>query len=205
MNRPSRTEIAGKPAGTRPLLPSGNCGSSKKEDTRLTDARRHSRHPRQARQTQSRALPKRTSGRTTNYLLPNAPAGSASLSGWSFCSSLPCSSGGSCTTARPPRQPAAAGGPRPGRTVTLSTATAKKGNIGVYLDAIGTVTPVYTTTIVSQVTGVISQVHYREGQMVHSGEPLIQIDPRPFQANVTHGPGAAGARHQSAGPGAKWT
>ena len=84
--------------------------------------------------------------------------------------------------------PAAAGGggrrARPGGTVTLTTATAKQGNIGVYLDAIGTVTPVYTTTIVSQVTGVISQVRYREGQLVHRGQPLIQIDPRPFQANV---------------------
>jgi multidrug efflux system membrane fusion protein len=72
-----------------------------------------------------------------------------------------------------------------GGSVTLSTATAKQGSIGVYLDAIGTVTPVYTTTIVSQVTGVINQVRYREGQLVHRGQPLIQIDPRPFQANVT--------------------
>jgi multidrug efflux system membrane fusion protein len=72
-----------------------------------------------------------------------------------------------------------------GGTVTLSTATAKQGSIGVYLDAIGTVTPVYTTTIVPQVTGVISQIRYREGQLVHRGQPLIQIDPRPFQANVT--------------------
>jgi multidrug efflux system membrane fusion protein len=84
--------------------------------------------------------------------------------------------------------PAARGGGRRaamGGTVNLNTATAKTGNIGVYLDAIGTVTPVYTTTIVSQVTGVISQVLYREGQMVHQGQQLIQIDPRPFQANVT--------------------
>jgi multidrug efflux system membrane fusion protein len=83
--------------------------------------------------------------------------------------------------------PAAAGGGRRGAaggTVTLTTSTAKQGNIGVYLDAIGTVTPVYTTTIISQVTGVISQVRYKEGQLVHRGQPLIQIDPRPFQANV---------------------
>jgi multidrug efflux system membrane fusion protein len=77
-----------------------------------------------------------------------------------------------------------------GGTVTLNTTTAKKGSIGVYLDAIGTVTPVYTTTLVSQVTGVITQVRYREGQLVHRGEPLIQIDPRPFQANVLTAQGA---------------
>ena len=52
--------------------------------------------------------------------------------------------------------------------VTLNvTPTAKTGSIGVYLDAIGTVTPVYTTTLVSQVTGIIGQVRYREGQLVH--------------------------------------
>jgi multidrug efflux system membrane fusion protein len=71
-----------------------------------------------------------------------------------------------------------------GGTVNLNIATAKTGNIGVYLDAIGTVTPVYTTTIVSQVTGAISQVYYREGQLVHKGQQLILIDPRPFQATV---------------------
>ncbi len=90
--------------------------------------------------------------------------------------------------------PAAAGGGgrrgAAGGAVTLNAVTAKKGNIGVYLDAIGTVTPVYTTTLVSQVTGVISQVRYREGQLVHRGEPLIQIDPRPFQANVLTAQGA---------------
>src|SRR5271169_2534555 len=71
--------------------------------------------------------------------------------------------------------PAATGGGRraaAGGTVSLNVVTAKKGNIGVYLDAIGTVTPVYTTTLISQVTGVITQVHYREGQLVHRGEPL---------------------------------
>ena len=79
----------------------------------------------------------------------------------------------------------AGGGP-----VTLTTATATEGDIGVYLDAIGTVTPVYTTSITSQVTGVITQVHYREGQMVHKGDPLIEIDPRPFEAQLLEAQGA---------------
>lgn len=67
---------------------------------------------------------------------------------------------------------------------TLTVATAQRGDIGVYLNAIGTVTPVYTATIYSQVEGVITAVHYREGQMVHKGEPLVDIDPRQYQANV---------------------
>ena len=89
--------------------------------------------------------------------------------------------------------PAAATGGRRGAAggaVALNVVTAKGGNIGVYLDAIGTVTPVYTDTIVSQVTGAISQVHYREGQLVRKGQPLIQIDPRPFEAQVLQAQGA---------------
>jgi membrane fusion protein, multidrug efflux system len=74
--------------------------------------------------------------------------------------------------------------------VTVTTATAKKGDIGVYLNAIGTVTPVYTDIITSQVTGLISSVHYREGQTVHRGDPLIDIDARPFRAQLLQAQGA---------------
>jgi multidrug efflux system membrane fusion protein len=68
--------------------------------------------------------------------------------------------------------------------VTLTTANAKKGDIGVYLEAIGTVTPVYTTTVYNQVTGVVTDVAYREGQMVRKGDPLVEIDPRQYAAQV---------------------
>jgi multidrug efflux system membrane fusion protein len=78
----------------------------------------------------------------------------------------------------------AGGGP-----VTLTTATATKGNIGVYLDAIGTVTPVYTASITSQVTGPVIAVHFKEGQIVHKGDPLVDIDPRPFQATLMQAQG----------------
>ena len=68
-------------------------------------------------------------------------------------------------------KPAAAGGRRAfSGPVTLTVATAKQGDIGVYLNAIGTVTPVYTATIYNQVAGVITAVHYREGQMVRKGD-----------------------------------
>lgn len=77
-----------------------------------------------------------------------------------------------------------AGGRAFGGPVTLTATTAKKGDIGVYLDAIGTVTPVFTTTLYNQVTGVITAVHYREGQMVRKGDPLVDIDPRQFEAQV---------------------
>jgi multidrug efflux system membrane fusion protein len=82
------------------------------------------------------------------------------------------------------RRGGAGGGP-----VTLTTATATKGNIGVYLDAIGTVTPVYTASITSQATGPVIAVHFKEGQVVHKGDPLVDIDPRPFQATLLQAEG----------------
>jgi multidrug efflux system membrane fusion protein len=78
-----------------------------------------------------------------------------------------------------------AGGP-----VTTTVATAQKGNIGVYLDAIGTVTPVYTDSITAQVSGIVLQVHYKEGQLVHKGEPLIEINPQPYEAQLLQAQGA---------------
>jgi len=74
--------------------------------------------------------------------------------------------------------------------VPVTVATATQGSIGVYLNAIGTVTPVYSDSITAQVTGVITQVHYREGQTVRKGDPLIDIDPRPYQATLLQAQGA---------------
>jgi membrane fusion protein, multidrug efflux system len=74
--------------------------------------------------------------------------------------------------------------------VTITTAVAQKANIGVYLDAIGTVTPTYTDSITSQVTGMVSEVHYQEGQLVRKGQALIDIDPRPYEAQLLQAQGA---------------
>ena len=68
--------------------------------------------------------------------------------------------------------------------VSVTTATAKVGDLRIYLNAIGTVTPVYTDTITAQVTGVITAVHYREGQSVRKGAPLIELDSRPYAAQL---------------------
>lgn len=73
--------------------------------------------------------------------------------------------------------------------VPVTTATAENGSIGVYLDAIGTVTPVNYDAITAQVTGVITQVHYREGQYVKKGDPLIDIDSRPYAAQLAQAQG----------------
>jgi multidrug efflux system membrane fusion protein len=87
----------------------------------------------------------------------------------------------SATAAKSPR---GGGGP-----VNLVTATAKQGDIGVYLDSIGTVTPVYTASITSQVNGIVTAVHYKEGQLVRKGDPLIDVDARPYQASLLQAQG----------------
>jgi len=74
--------------------------------------------------------------------------------------------------------------------IAVTSATAQTGNIGVYLDAIGTVTPVYTNSITSQVNGLIEAVHYTEGQRVRVGDPLVDIDPRPYRALLMQAQGA---------------
>jgi multidrug efflux system membrane fusion protein len=71
------------------------------------------------------------------------------------------------------------------RAVPITAAATKEGDIGVYVEALGTVTPVYTVTVTSRVQGEIMEVHYKEGQMVHKGEPLLEIDPRPYEAALT--------------------
>lgn len=75
------------------------------------------------------------------------------------------------------------------RPVPATTAPARQGDIGVYVQALGTVTPVYTVTVTSRVQGEITAVHYREGQTVRKGAPLIDIDPRPYQAALTQAEG----------------
>jgi multidrug efflux system membrane fusion protein len=74
--------------------------------------------------------------------------------------------------------------------IDITTATATKGDIGVYLDEIGTVTPVYTDSITSQVNGLVIAVHYKEGQLVSKGDPLVDIDSRPYRATLLQAQGA---------------
>jgi len=75
-------------------------------------------------------------------------------------------------------------------SVTVTVATAQKGDIGIYQDAIGTVTPVYTASITAQASGQVTAVNYHEGQYVHKGDSLIEIDPRPYQATLLQAQGA---------------
>jgi multidrug efflux system membrane fusion protein len=68
-------------------------------------------------------------------------------------------------------------------------AQAQTGNIGVYVTGLGAVTPIYTVTIKSRVDGQLMSVHFKEGDLVNQGDPLIEIDPRPYEAIVVQADG----------------
>jgi multidrug efflux system membrane fusion protein len=65
--------------------------------------------------------------------------------------------------------------------VTVSTVIAKRENVPIYDEGLGTVTALNTVTVHTRVDGQIMSVNYREGQFVHEGDLLVQIDPRPFE------------------------
>src|SRR5437879_5903567 len=71
------------------------------------------------------------------------------------------------------------GGRRPATTVGVATATTA--DIPITLDGLGTVTPPATVIVTPQVSGVITQILFKEGQMVKKGQAIVVIDPRPFE------------------------
>jgi multidrug efflux system membrane fusion protein len=68
-------------------------------------------------------------------------------------------------------------------------AKARKGNIGVYFTGLGAVTPIYTVTVRSRVDGQLMAVRYNEGDLVHKGDLLAEIDPRPYQVQLEQAEG----------------
>ncbi len=84
---------------------------------------------------------------------------------------------------------AAKGANLPPQSVPVTAIAAKKGDIGIYLTGLGSVTPVQTVTVKSRVDGELMRVYYKEGQVVKKGQLLVEIDPRPYQAQLTQAQG----------------
>ncbi|HEY7301935.1 MAG TPA: efflux RND transporter periplasmic adaptor subunit [Xanthobacteraceae bacterium] len=80
-----------------------------------------------------------------------------------------------------PAPQSASAGPR-GIPVTAGQAEAR--NVPVELEGLGTVQAFNTVSVKSRVDGQITKVLFQEGQEVKAGDPLFQIDPRPFQATL---------------------
>jgi len=71
-----------------------------------------------------------------------------------------------------------------GFVVPVIVATAQRGDLPVYFNGLGTVTAFNTVTVRSRVDGQLISVAFKEGQFVHEGDLLAQIDPRPFQVQL---------------------
>jgi len=81
---------------------------------------------------------------------------------------------------------AAAKGPAP---IPVVAATSRKGDIGVYYSGLGAVTPLATVTVRTRVDGQLMNVRYREGDTVHKGDLLVEIDDGPYKAALTQAEG----------------
>lgn len=71
------------------------------------------------------------------------------------------------------------------RAIPVVAAAVRQGRLDVYLFALGTVTPLNTVVVRSRVDGQLMSVAFEEGQMVNAGDLLAQIDPRPFEMQLT--------------------
>ncbi len=90
-----------------------------------------------------------------------------------------------------PRPPAEAPGGRfgAGAPMAVNVAKADKGDVQVILNGLGTVTPLATVTVRTQISGQLQQIAFQEGQLVKVGDFLAQIDPRPYQAALEQAQG----------------
>src|SRR5262245_39373397 len=79
-----------------------------------------------------------------------------------------------------PNAAAARAAPR----LPVGAARAHRGDIGVYLTGLGSVTPLNTITVKTRIDGQLMRVSYREGQMVQKGAPLAEIDARPYETQL---------------------
>jgi multidrug efflux system membrane fusion protein len=70
----------------------------------------------------------------------------------------------------------------PNDAISVSVATVRTGNIEIRIPALGTVTPLANVTVRTQISGTLQKILFKEGQLVHAGDVIAQIDPRPYEA-----------------------
>ncbi len=86
-------------------------------------------------------------------------------------------------------QPARTGRGAGTAPVPVSVAPAEKGDVPIMFNALGTVTPLATVTVRTQINGQLTQIAFQEGQLVHKGDFIAEVDPRPYQAALDQAQG----------------
>jgi membrane fusion protein, multidrug efflux system len=86
-------------------------------------------------------------------------------------------------------QPAGGGGGRNAAPMSIVPETVGKGDIGINLNALGTVTSLATVTIRTQISGYLQKIDFKEGDDVKKGDLLAEIDPRPYEATLAQAKG----------------
>jgi multidrug efflux system membrane fusion protein len=76
------------------------------------------------------------------------------------------------------------GGKGGGQSAMVSVAAARTGDIPIYLNGLGSVTPLNTITVKTRLDGELTRVTFKEGQLVRHGDLLAEIDPRPYQVQL---------------------
>jgi len=123
-------------------------------------------------------------------LKPSELAGKVSLRRWWLGLVLLCLLGGGAYLllaklgdAQPPARKH--GADSPDKALPVVVAPARQSDVDVYLAGLGTVTPLNTVIVKSRVDGELIKIAFKEGQFVHAGDLLAEIDPRPFQVQLT--------------------
>jgi len=141
-------------------------------------------HVRPSVQANPQAPPRKSSGKGWVWFIVLLAAAGGAYFYWQRNNSSVAADASSAPGAGGGKKGRGMGGPPP-----VIAVHAKRGTIDVYVTGLGNVTPLYTDMVRSRVDGELMDVHYKEGDMVKKGDPLLQIDPRPYQVALEQAEG----------------